>query len=128
MLTTNNMKKVLLLTLLLATCLSGYPQKIKKDQIMESSSDSSLTLFVKDIYKAVQQNAARQKKRVFVSNTWPNYVFLSVAPMNISLDSLYKYNLYDFESISIKFDLPWSLYGSGVPFGTVILSPKDKLK
>ncbi|MEJ5056057.1 hypothetical protein [Sphingobacterium sp. MYb382] len=122
------MRKVLLLILLFATCLSGYSQKIKKDQIIESPSDSLFTLFVKDIYKAVQQNAARQKKHAFVSNKWPNYVFLSVAPMNISLESLNKYNLYDFESISIKFDQPWSLYGAGVHFGTVILFPKNKLK
>jgi len=96
------MKKMWISALICSIAFYGFSQSPKKVSVRKSSDNGLLLSMVKDIQYAVQQNEMRQQKQNNKQFVPVDSIFIEGLSVSMPIDSLYKYNLNDFESIDIK--------------------------
>lgn len=103
------------LTVILAFSVFLFSQNVFAQQ------DSTLLKFVRALQHTVDARANEAGVR---TDGKPPYVLMDTLLTHI--DSLYKYHINDFDSITIQLDWPEALYGRASQFGVIILHPKRK--
>lgn len=90
--------------------------------------DSSLMKFVKQIRAGIEErNEDEKRKHPFaISSIKGHNRMVLIDSTFVQIDSLYKYNIQDFGSITIELHWPEKVYGSSFRYGLIILDRKKE--
>lgn len=98
--------------------------RIPRDRYPDSDS-CALMKMVKGIDELIR-NRAKATGYPSVFDGWGSRVALIQNEGAIPIDSLYKYHIKDFKSITVQFDLNPMMYGIRPYFGIIFLQRKEK--
>jgi hypothetical protein len=116
-----NMRTLLAIgTFLFFLIQTGYCQQ----SVGKPESDSTLIKFVMGIQHVIEKRAADEGYGNIP--IWSKYVMIRGTKGGVLIDSLNRYKVSDFKSVTIKFDEPYAIYGAQSPYGIIFLEPKEK--
>ncbi|WP_316847123.1 hypothetical protein [Pedobacter psychrodurus] len=120
--------KLILITLLTGTFyFSAHGQTAGKEHKSyrreKSVVDSSFIKLVSGLNQLIKDRVKADFPK-FSSVAYSDYVMIDQTE-KVSMDSLYKYKLKDFKSITVSFGESPALYGGKSDYGVIILKRKD---
>lgn len=100
-------------------------------QFSYAQRDSTLMKFVKHIRAGIDERNEDERRKFGVTSvlsTEGQHLIVLIDKFFVPIDSLYKYNIKDFKSISIELAGPEEIYGSAFKYGMIVLHRKKEEK
>lgn len=111
---------------IVAILLFIFQSSSAQQQAEVHQADSTLIKMVRGIRQVIENRARDTNYPNRVLKAWPDQVSVVGIRGGVYIDSLFRYNIKDFRSISIEFGIHPAIGGSMAPFGKIYLHRQER--